>query len=141
MKKSIFALVSVLLFVLLVGCDAETSDNLPLTEYFADDYMEYPTTENADDYFKQCYEKLEGEWYNDEKTIGFYIEDNMYMMSGWTDNARIIAYIEPVSNHENQFRIGLEAGELQENLRVEFGEDNKSIIINETEYVRKEKDE
>lgn len=140
MKKTVIVC---LLFVsiMFVGCDRENAV-IPtpvedFTEEFADDYLEYATVSKADDYFKQCFEKIEGNWYDDDREIDFYTEDDLYMMSGWTDRARIIAFIDPIRNHENQFEIGLEAGELQEILRCEIVEENKKIIINGTEYVRK----
>ena len=107
---------------------------------FADDYLEYPTVDKADDYFKECFGKIEGAWCDNDKVIGFYIddEDDLYMMSGWTDRDRIIAFIDPVRNHDNQFEIGLEAGEMQEILRCEIVEENKVILIKDTQYVRTE---
>ena len=99
------------------GCGRENVANKSMvedfTEKFGDDYLEYATVEKADDYFKQCFEKIEGDWYADDMKIDFYIDDDMYMMSGWTERARVIAFIDPIRNHENQFEIGLEAGEMQ----------------------------
>lgn len=152
MKKLLSVCLIMCLCVAFVGCNRSNSDNLSLDEktdeksaekmdeMFADDYLEYPTVEKADDYFRECFKKIEGDWRDGDRVLGFYIDDkdDLYMMSGWTDRDRIIAFIDPVRNHENQFEIGLEAGELQEILRCEIVEENKTILINRTEYVRTE---
>lgn len=142
MKKSFLICFTVFVCIMLAGCSRDRADKLPSVENFAeefgDDYFEYPSVDKADDYFKQCFEKVEGDWRDNDngREIGFYIDGDMYMMSGWTNRDRIIAFIEPVRNHENQFRIGLEAGELQEILTCEIVRKNEEIIINETVYVR-----
>lgn len=136
MKKSLTFCLIIFACIMLGGCNREEAVDEPSDEYFCDDYLEYSNVEKADDYFKQCFEMIEGDWHGDDRSIGFYVDDDMYMMSGWTERARIIAFIEPVRNHENQFEIGLEAGELQEILSCEIVEENKEIIINETAYVR-----
>lgn len=140
MKKFCQFCFTILICFVFVGCNRKTVGDVPsaeiFDEVFSDDYLEYATVDKADDYFKQCFEKVEGDWYSDDRTIGFFIEDDMYMMSGWTDRPRIIAFIDPVRKHENQFEIGLEAGELQEILLCEIVEENKEIIIKETVYVR-----
>lgn len=147
MKKSLFTCLVLCVCVVFAGCTREnTKEGLgekveeKLDEQFADDYLEYQTVDKADAYFKECFEKIEGKWADGDRIIGFYIddEDNLYMMSGWTNRDRIIAFIDPVRNHENQFEIGLEAGEMQEILRCEIVEENKVILINETEYVSQE---
>ena len=146
MKKSLFTCFVLCVCVVLVGCNSGNTYNLPIDgelgekidEQFADDYHEYPTVDKSDAYFKECFEKIEGDWRAGDSVVGFYIddEDNLYMMSGWTDSDRIIAFIDSVRNHENQFDIGLEAGELQEILRCEIVEENKEILIKDTQYVR-----
>ena len=142
MKKSFLICFTVFVCIMLAGCSRDRADIQPSSENFAedfcDDYFEYPSVDKADDYFKQCFEKVEGVWRDNDngREISFYIEDDMYMMSGWTNRARIIAFIEPVRKHENQFGIGLEAGELQEILTCEIVRENEEIIINETVYVR-----
>lgn len=164
MRKSLLVCLTICLCAMFAGCNRQNPGRLPLDEQlneqsgeksaeksgekidekfdemFADDYLEYVTADKADDYFKECFEKIEGDWSDGDRVVGFYIddEDDLYMMSGWTDRDRIIAFIDPVRNHENQFEIGLEAGELQEILRCEIVEENKEIIINGTEYVRQE---
>ena len=139
MKKVILICMLLSFAVVASGCERDNSGNASFTdELFADDYLEYVTLDTADDFFKQCFEKIDGDWYSDDKTVGFYTEDNLYMMSGWSDKARIIAFIEPVRNNANQFEIGLEAGELQEILKCEIVDENKEIIIKETVFLRKE---
>ena len=142
MKKSVIACLLTFVCIVFVGCGRENVANKSMvedfTEKFGDDYLEYATVEKADDYFKQCFERIEGDWYADDMKIDFYIDDDMYMMSGWTERARVIAFIDPIRNHENQFEIGLEAGELQEILRCEIIEENKEILIEDTLYVRTE---
>lgn len=147
MKKSLLTcLIIICLCFMFAGCNRQNLDSLStdekageiLDEIFADDYFEYSTVDKADDYFKECFEKIEGEWSDGERVIGFYIDDDLYMMSGWTERPRIIAFIEPVRNHENQFEIGLEAGEMQEILRCEITNEDKEILIKETVYVRTE---
>ena len=168
MIKTLIVCLIICLSTMVVGCNRATTNNRPSSgklaeksneafseksdesfgekieedfdEMFADDYLEYPTEDKADDFFAECFEKIEGSWCDGDRTIGFYIddEDGLYMMSGWTERDRIIAFIDPVRNHENQFEIGLEAGEMQEILRCEIVEENKVILIKDTEYVRME---
>lgn len=126
-KKVFFVFLIAVICMAFPGCDKGN---------WSSDYTAYPNVNTADDYFKQCFNMLEGDWHNDDRTISFYIENDKYRMSGWSDRSRIIIFYNPIKDEENQFRIGIEAGELQEVLTCEIVEEDAVIHINDVEYVR-----
>lgn len=144
MKKLVLICLSFAFCMMLTFCGKEkqmevliTKESSYTTEEPGDDYYEYPNVNTSSDSFKECFKKVEGDWYDGDHKLSFYIEDDMYKMSGWTDKARIIVVFDPVRNNENQFEIGLDAGEMEEFLLCEIISEDTEIMIKDTKYIRK----
>ena len=127
-------------FLVLTGCsnqnNAADQNNEISNVNDADmspDYIEFPSVKTSDDTMKSGFEKLQGDWKCEDKTIKFYIEDDHYKYDDGVYN-RDAAILNISIDESSNIQIIVSAGSEQCRIQGKINDDNSVLIIDGNKY-------
>ncbi|MGN0432328.1 MAG: hypothetical protein ACI4EQ_08220 [Lachnospiraceae bacterium] len=141
MKKWIISMTVILMAAMVSGCskdnladnDMENTIVKDTDEYEMDpDYYEYPKVDKNEQ-LKNNFERVEGIWRADDKTVEFYIEDELYRFNDYEYNQNS-PIGELTISEDGKLTMIVGGGDMQVRIEGSISEDNSKLILEDTEY-------